>query len=62
MKTILIRFAIILIAIVIIKLIWDITDGESLILTLILWWKSEELEESRNKHDTKIQYTKPSDG
>jgi hypothetical protein len=55
MKMFLIRFAIILIIIITVKLIWKITDGESLILILIMWWKSEELTESREqKHDTKI--------
>jgi len=54
MKIFLIRLAIILAAITIIKLIWDITDGESLILILLLWWKSEELKESGEKCDTKI--------
>jgi hypothetical protein len=54
MKTFFMRFAIVLITIIIIKLIWNVTDGESLILIMIMWWKSEELKESGDKHDTKI--------
>lgn len=39
----LLRAIAVLVAMVIIRSIWDITDGEGMILTFMLWWKLEEI-------------------